>query len=71
MLGDVVNIEEPEVEEKRIANVIQLAKCKNQIAEIEIQILTLLAESKGNILDDEELIATLQTSKETSLTIQV
>ena len=38
---------------------IQLAQCKNQIAEIEIQILTLLKESKGLILDDEELIATL------------
>ena len=71
LLADVVNIEKPEVEQKRVQNVIQLAQCKNQIAEIEIQILTLLKESKGLILDDEELIATLQESKKTSAIIKV
>jgi hypothetical protein len=39
---------------------------QKQLGEIEDQILRLLAESAGNILDDEQLITTLAQSKVTS-----
>ena len=42
---------------------------KSQLKNIESKILTLLFSSEGNILDNEELIETLNDSKETSAVI--
>ena len=70
MLGILVAKEEPEVERKRQNLIVESAQSKAQLKEIEDRILQLLSESKGNILDDEELINTLATSKTASLRIE-
>ena len=46
--------------------ILQINEDKNQLAAIEDKILKLLFESKGNILDDEVLINTLEEAKKTS-----
>jgi dynein heavy chain len=69
LLGDVVKLERPELEEQRDRLVVSLAKDKNSLKEIEEKILKMLSNSKGNILDDEELIQTLNQSKVTSADI--
>ncbi|CAL1134249.1 unnamed protein product [Cladocopium goreaui] len=63
MLGIVVAAEEPATEEKRVNLVIESAKAKAQLKDLEDKILQLLSSSTGNILDDEELIETLSSSK--------
>jgi dynein heavy chain len=63
MLGIVVACEEPATEEKRVNLVIESAKAKAQLKDLEDKILALLSSSTGNILDDEELIETLSNSK--------
>eukprot|EP00928_Gymnodinium_smaydae_P068047 TRINITY_DN5109_c0_g5_i1.p1 TRINITY_DN5109_c0_g5~~TRINITY_DN5109_c0_g5_i1.p1 ORF type:complete len:4182 (+),score=1201.92 TRINITY_DN5109_c0_g5_i1:1381-13926(+) len=70
LLGYLVAKEEPEVEKKRVNLVIESAQSKAQLKELEDKILYLLSVSKGNILDDEELINTLATSKVTSVKIE-
>merc|ERR1719281_682432 len=69
-LGLLVAIEEPEVEQKRVNLVIESARAKAQLKEIEDKILALLSSSTGNILDDEELIETLSNSKVMSVKIE-
>lgn len=39
------------------------------LIDLESEILRLLNESRGSLLDDEELFTTLQTSKQTSLEV--
>merc|ERR1719324_1859001 len=63
MLGIVGAKEEPATEEKRVNLVIESAKAKAQLKDLEDKILALLSSSTGNILDDEELIETLSNSK--------
>ncbi|CAJ1411101.1 unnamed protein product [Effrenium voratum] len=70
MLGILVAKEEPEVEKKRQNLIIESAQSKAQLKEIEDKILELLSNSKGNILDDDELITTLANSKVTSTRIE-
>lgn len=69
--GEVVRKERPELEEQRDRLVVSIAADKRQLKELEDKILKLLRESEGNILDDEQLIATLNNSKLTSAAIQV
>merc|ERR1719160_1097940 len=69
-LGILVAMEEPEVEAKRIQLVLDSAKAKATLKEIEDKILALLSSSTGNILDDEELIETLSNSKVMSVKIE-
>ncbi|KAK3599709.1 hypothetical protein CHS0354_037182 [Potamilus streckersoni] len=66
LLGDVVSLERPELEEQRNQLIIRINTDKNQLKAIEDRILKLLFESEGNILDNEELINTLNESKVTS-----
>jgi dynein heavy chain len=70
MLGILVAKEEPEVEKKRQMLIVESAQSKSQLKEIEDKILEQLSNSKGNILDDEELINTLANSKITSSRIE-
>merc|ERR1719174_983749 len=70
MLGILVAKEEPETEKKRQNLVVESAQSKAQLKEIEDRILEMLSNSKGNILDDEELINTLPTSKVASQRIE-
>ncbi|XP_072261492.1 dynein axonemal heavy chain 6 [Pyxicephalus adspersus] len=66
LLSDVVRIERPDLEEQRNQLIIRINSDKNQLKAIEERILKLLFTSEGNILDNEELINTLQESKITS-----
>ncbi|CAI2733353.1 unnamed protein product [Schistosoma spindalis] len=63
LLNDITNIERPELEEQRNQLIIRMNTDQNQLKEIENRILKLLYESEGNILDNEELINTLNESK--------
>ncbi|KNE58518.1 hypothetical protein AMAG_04085 [Allomyces macrogynus ATCC 38327] len=66
LLADVVKLERPELEEQRNTLIMSISNDKRQLKDIEEKILRLLYNSQGNILDDEELILTLNQSKVTS-----
>eukprot|EP01084_Bolivina_argentea_P281903 482434_1 len=70
MLGIVVGADESEMEKKREEIVIEQAAMNKKLVKLEDTILRLLSEAKGNILDDEVLIDTLQKSKTASKTIE-
>lgn len=63
LLGVVVVEEMPEMEEKKNSLVISNARMRKELQELEDQILYMLSNSQGNILDDHKLIETLATSK--------
>lgn len=63
ILSDVVSLERPDLEEQRTQLIIKINSDKNQLNAIEDKILKLLFESEGNILDNEDLINTLNDSK--------
>uniref|UniRef100_A0A2K6FZX0 Dynein axonemal heavy chain 6 n=1 Tax=Propithecus coquereli TaxID=379532 RepID=A0A2K6FZX0_PROCO len=71
LLSDVVRLEKPELEEQRIKLIVRINADKNQLKNIEDKILKMLFTSEGNILDNEELIDTLQDSKITSGAIKI
>ncbi|KAK7102408.1 hypothetical protein V1264_020630 [Littorina saxatilis] len=66
LLGIVVRKERPELEEQKDTLVRSIAAGKKTLHECEDEILRLLNETKGSLLDDEQLVSTLQTSKRTS-----
>ncbi len=70
LLGDVVRKERADLEEQNDRLVVSISSDKKQLKDLEDKILKLLKESEGNILDDEVLINTLNTSKLTSGVIQ-
>ncbi|GJQ70897.1 hypothetical protein Trydic_g814 [Trypoxylus dichotomus] len=69
LLADVVRLERPDLESQRNELIVRINNDKATLKNIEIKILRLLYQSEGNILDDEELIDTLNESKETSAVI--
>ncbi|XP_072807660.1 dynein axonemal heavy chain 6 isoform X4 [Vicugna pacos] len=71
LLSDVVRLEKPELEEQRIKLIVRINTDKNQLKAIEEKILKMLFTSEGNVLDNEELIDTLQDSKITSGAIKI
>jgi dynein heavy chain len=66
LLGIVVEQEEPSLEQRKSELTVLVATGKRKLAELEDDILRLLSESKGSLLEDTELVVTLQTSKITS-----
>ncbi|XP_038624757.1 dynein heavy chain 2, axonemal [Tachyglossus aculeatus] len=66
LLGIVVRKERPELEEQKDSLVINIAAGKRKLKELEDEILRLLNEATGSLLDDVQLVNTLQTSKVTS-----
>nr|XP_022345562.1 dynein heavy chain 2, axonemal-like isoform X2 [Crassostrea virginica] len=66
LLGIVVRKERPDLEEQKDSLVRSIAAGKKKLVELEDEILRLLNETKGSLLDDEQLVNTLQTSKITS-----
>eukprot|EP00879_Flechtneria_rotunda_P011225 GHRR01011724.1.p1 GENE.GHRR01011724.1~~GHRR01011724.1.p1 ORF type:complete len:1363 (+),score=486.85 GHRR01011724.1:1838-5926(+) len=70
LLVEVVRQERPELEEQRDRLITSITADKKQLQELEDKILKLLRECEGNILDDEQLLATLNTSQHTSAAIQ-
>jgi len=70
LLGVVVVEEMPEMEEKKNSLVISNARMRKELQELEDQILFMLSNSTGNILDDHKLIEALASSKVKSKEIQ-
>ena len=66
LLGIVVRKEKPELEEQKDQLVMSLAAGKRRMEELEDEILKMLSEASGSLLDNEELVATLQNSKTVS-----
>ncbi|XP_063485594.1 dynein axonemal heavy chain 2 isoform X3 [Symphalangus syndactylus] len=66
LLGIVVRKERPELEEQKDSLVINIAAGKRKLKELENEILRLLNEATGSLLDDVQLVNTLQTSKITA-----
>ncbi|XP_055843876.1 dynein axonemal heavy chain 6 [Episyrphus balteatus] len=69
LLADIVAIELPALEIQRNDLIVKINTDKQQLLALEDKVLKLLFHSKGNILDDEELVETLNDAKETSLII--
>lgn len=63
LLGIVAAKEKPELEEKKNKLIVESAKNKKQLKEIEDKILEVLSLSEGNILEDETAIKILSSSK--------
>lgn len=63
IFSDVVRLESPHLEEQRNELIVCINADRNQLKDIEDRILKLLFSSEGNILDNEELVQTLQESK--------
>eukprot|EP00061_Rhincodon_typus_P006125 g26428.t1 len=66
LLGNVVRKERPELEEQKDSLVMNIAAGKKKLKELEDEILRLLNEATGSLLDDVQLVNTLQTSKVTA-----
>ena len=66
LLVTTVETERPDLAEKKSQLVIQGAENKRKLQELQDEILRLLSNSEGNILDDTKLIETLGISKTTS-----
>jgi len=69
LLVEVVRCERPELEQQKDQLIVQLSDFKRQLKELEDKILKLVSEATDDILNDEELIITLDQSKETSIAI--
>ena len=69
LLGLVVQKEEPALEVQKSKLVVEVANGKRKIIELEDLILKMLSETEGSLLDDENLVTTLQESKETSTAV--
>lgn len=63
LLGIVVRREKPELEEQKNYLVSSMSAAKNKLIELEDEILYLLSTAQGSLLDDEQLVNTLQSSK--------
>jgi dynein heavy chain len=70
LLGVVVVEEMPEMEEKKNSLVVSNARMRKELQELEDEILYMLSNSQGNILDDHKLIEALASSKVKSKEIQ-
>lgn len=66
LLAELVRVERPALEESRESLVISISSDKRQLLDLEAKILQLLRDTDGNLLDDEILISTLNSSKATS-----
>ena len=63
MLAEVSKLEKPEIEQQRDDIIVKVAANKKFLKESQDRILKMLAESTGMVLDDVELITTLEESK--------
>lgn len=71
LLALVVNEEEPNLESQKSQLTVSIAIGKQRLIDLEDEILRLLFESKGSLLNDINLIKTLQASKATAEDINV
>ena len=66
LLAECAALERPDLEARKESLVLTIASGRRTMADLENKILRMLAEASGNILDDEALINTLDSSKKTS-----
>ena len=66
LLGDTVRKEREDLEKRKNRLLLSMASDKKQLKDLQSKILKLLAESTGDILDDDVLINTLADSKKTA-----
>ena len=66
LLGDVVKKEQPKIEKKKTELMIAMVKDQKSLKQAEDTILSSLSDTKGNILDNPEIIETLKSSKKLS-----
>jgi len=69
LLNVVVGFERPDLEKERQELIHRMSEDKQTLKQLEDVLLRELAQSKGSILDNEELIATLQNTKEKAVEI--
>ncbi|KPI86557.1 putative dynein heavy chain [Leptomonas seymouri] len=69
MLGEVVSIEQRSMEEEKNAIIQRIAQGQRRLKTIEENILERLQTTKGNILDDEDLIRELQAAQSSAAVI--
>lgn len=69
-MGTVVRKEKPELEEQKDQLVLTISEGKKTLKALEDELLRLLNESEGSLLDNEELFTTLQVSRATSISIK-
>ena len=69
LLVDVVKFERPELEKNKDDLIINLAEFNKELRDIEDRILKMVAEASDDILNDEDLINTLEQSKFKSIEI--
>ncbi|XP_053596859.1 dynein axonemal heavy chain 6 [Microplitis demolitor] len=69
LLAEVVKLERPDLEKQREELVEKISHDGIQLEKIEEKILSMLSGTQGNILDNEELVESLNNSKETSAII--
>ncbi len=67
MSSDVVRLERPDLDEEMSRLIVTMNNDRNQLKAIEDKILKMLFESEGNILDNEELVNSLNDSKVNSI----
>ena len=65
----MVRKERPELEMQKNDLVVAVAAGKRKLVELEDTILRMLSSASGSLLDDEELVLTLQSSKTTSVEV--
>ncbi|XP_031338901.1 dynein heavy chain 2, axonemal-like isoform X2 [Photinus pyralis] len=70
LLGVVIRKERPQLEEQKDKMVTTIAQGKRTLINLENELLRLLNESKGSLLENAELFNTLQVSKATSMAVQ-
>ncbi|XP_013098623.2 dynein axonemal heavy chain 2 [Stomoxys calcitrans] len=70
LLGIIVRKEKPALEEQKDKLVLTIARNKRTLIDLDNEILRLLNESRGSLLEDDELFATLQQSRLTSTLVK-
>eukprot|EP01063_Lacrimia_lanifica_P018008 TRINITY_DN2498_c0_g1_i2.p1 TRINITY_DN2498_c0_g1~~TRINITY_DN2498_c0_g1_i2.p1 ORF type:complete len:1214 (+),score=616.18 TRINITY_DN2498_c0_g1_i2:88-3642(+) len=70
LLGQVIGKEKAELEEERAKLIEEVNNNEKRLKEFEDKLLAQLAASKGNLIDDDELIATLADAKKASAEIK-
>ena len=71
LLVSTVETERPDLAEKKAQIIVQNAENKKKLQDLQDEILFMLSNSEGNILDDTKLIETLAISKATSEEIMI
>lgn len=69
LLDLVIRMEKPKLKELKDKLIINIDKGKRTLIELEDELLRLLNESEGSLLDNDELFQTLGTSKITSVAV--